>query len=315
MKHLLTLGVCLLALYPSPLAAQTTTGAGRNLRVVSAGPTGEVASLAEANEIRIVFSEQMVSLGRIPAVVRPPYVRITPAIPGVFRWSGTTILIFTPDAKTPLPYATRYDVTVDATAAAVGGRTLGEPYSFSFTTPTAKLLRTETYRRGGRADAPFVVICGSTRSNRRGRGAPAGGSNRTWDARRSRRRSAAPGGNRSDVLAQFQQVAATAAAASATASDAATHERLGQNVTARESLVVFETVTRVPSQSWVKLTLGAALKSLAGPATPGRVQEYTMKAEPALFVWGFDCSSRCDPDPESILFRTRVRCSFAKSLT
>ncbi len=55
----------------------------------------------------------MVALGRIPAVVRPPYVTITPAIPGAFRWSGTTILIFTPDAKTPLPFATRYDVTVD----------------------------------------------------------------------------------------------------------------------------------------------------------------------------------------------------------
>ena len=126
--------------------------------MVSAGPTGEVASLAEANEIRVVFSEPMVALGRIPAVVRAPYVRITPAIPGAFRWSGTTILIFTPDAKTPLAYATRYDVTVDATAAAVSGRTLGDPYSFSFTTPTVKLLRTETYRRGGRADAPFVVM-------------------------------------------------------------------------------------------------------------------------------------------------------------
>ena len=126
--------------------------------MVSAGPSGEVASLAEANEIRIVFSEPMVSLGRIPAVVRPPYVTIAPAIPGAFRWSGTTILIFTPDAKTPLPFATRYDVTVDATAAAVSGRTLGTPYTFSFTTPTVKLLRTDTYRRGGRADAPFVVV-------------------------------------------------------------------------------------------------------------------------------------------------------------
>ncbi len=39
--------------------------------MVSAGPTGEVASLAEANEIRIVFSEPMVALGRIPSAVRP----------------------------------------------------------------------------------------------------------------------------------------------------------------------------------------------------------------------------------------------------
>ena len=126
MKSFLALGVCLVALVAvPPVAAQTPAGTGRSLSVVSAGPTGEVASLAEANEIRIVFSEPMVSLGRIPSVIRPPYVTITPAIPGAFRWSGTTILIFTPDAKTSLPYATRYDVTVDATAAAVSGRALG----------------------------------------------------------------------------------------------------------------------------------------------------------------------------------------------
>ncbi len=141
MKHLLALGVCLVAFGSALLTAQTA-GGGKNLAVVSAGPTGEVASLAEANEIRIVFSEPMVSLGRIPAVVQVPYVRIAPAIPGAFRWSGTTILIFTPAVKPPLPYATRYEVTVDATAAAVSGRTLAKPYIFSFTTPTVKLLRT-----------------------------------------------------------------------------------------------------------------------------------------------------------------------------
>ena len=68
MKSFLALGVCLVALVAvPPVAAQTPAGAGRSLSVVSAGPTGEVASLAEANEIRIVFSEPMVSLGRIPS--------------------------------------------------------------------------------------------------------------------------------------------------------------------------------------------------------------------------------------------------------
>ena len=98
--------------------------AARALTVVSSGPTGEIAALADASEIRIVFSEPMVTLGRIPAAVRPPFVHIAPAAAGSFRWSGTTILIFTPDPKKPLPFATRYEVTVDAGAAAVSGRTL-----------------------------------------------------------------------------------------------------------------------------------------------------------------------------------------------
>ena len=156
MKHVLALVVSLLV--APALASAQTPAAARTLTVVSASPSGEVASLAEANEIRIVFSEPMVTLGKIPAVVRAPFVRITPAIAGAFRWSGTTILIFTPDAKQPLPYATRYDVTVEATATAISGRTLGAAHSFSFTTPTVKLLSTDGYRRGGRADAPFVVL-------------------------------------------------------------------------------------------------------------------------------------------------------------
>ena len=123
------------------------------LRVVSAAPDGEVATLAEANEIRVVFSEPMVTLGTIPARVTAPFFSVTPAIPGSFRWSGTTILIFTPDAKRPLPYATRYQVTIAATATAVSGRRLGRPHQFSFTTPTVKLRNTNWYRRGGRAGA------------------------------------------------------------------------------------------------------------------------------------------------------------------
>ncbi len=85
------------------------------LSIVNTGPEGPLASLAQANEIRIVFSEPMVTLGRIPSPVTAPFVRIAPAIAGSFRWSGTTILIFTPDPKRPLPYATTYEVTVDAT--------------------------------------------------------------------------------------------------------------------------------------------------------------------------------------------------------
>src|SRR5262245_24170766 len=98
------------------------------LAVVQSGPTNEVQSLREANEIRIVFSEPMVVLGRIPDPVIAPFVTIRPAMAGAFRWSGTTILIFTPDPSRKLPNATQYDVTVDTSAAAVSGRHLAAPY-------------------------------------------------------------------------------------------------------------------------------------------------------------------------------------------
>src|SRR5262249_31045249 len=78
------------------------------LTVVQSGPTNEIQNLREANEIRIVFSEPMVVLGRIPDPVTAPFVTIRPAIQGTFRWSGTTILIFTPDPSAKLPNATQY---------------------------------------------------------------------------------------------------------------------------------------------------------------------------------------------------------------
>ena len=83
-----------------PLAAQPAAPA---LTVISSGPSGVLASLDQASEIRIVFSEPMVTLGRIPAEVSAPFVTIAPAIPGAFRWAGTTTLIYTPDSRRGLP--------------------------------------------------------------------------------------------------------------------------------------------------------------------------------------------------------------------
>src|SRR5262245_46210900 len=99
----------------------------------------------------------MVRLGRIPDSVSAPFFKIQPAIPGTFRWSGTTILIFTPDPKVALPFSTRYTVTIDASATAISGRKLAAAHSFAFTTPTVKLLATNWYRRNDRFDRPIVV--------------------------------------------------------------------------------------------------------------------------------------------------------------
>ena len=64
------------------LLISTSLFAAEALRIVSAGPVGETATLAEANEIRVVFSEPMVVLGRIPQPVTAPFFRIDPAVKG-----------------------------------------------------------------------------------------------------------------------------------------------------------------------------------------------------------------------------------------
>src|ERR1700674_3381395 len=137
------------------LVASLAHAATDKLTIVKAGPVGELAQLSEANEIRVIFSEPMVPLGRIPKVVAAPWFHVAPDVAGKFRWAGTTTLVFTPAKK--LPFATKYDVTVDAAAAAVSGHTLGKAYHFSFTTPTIRLKVVDWYRKGGKVDGVVFI--------------------------------------------------------------------------------------------------------------------------------------------------------------
>jgi alpha-2-macroglobulin len=303
--------VCLAA---SGAAAQTPPRPSGAVTVVQVGPQREIADLAEAREIRVVFSEPMVPLGQIPARVQPRFVRISPAIAGTYRWSGTTILIFTPDPKRPLPFATTFQITIDTTATATSGRRLAQPVTFSFTTPTVKLLATDWYRRGGRHDGAVVM---ALRFNQRVRPsdvmahlrvsfAPHAWSLPDRDGLRARLAAADP-----ESLQRFNaKVAATEAIASSSSSvkvaSAADWDK--KRLPPRSDLVVLETVDPVPSESWIRLALDKALPSPAGPATPLSAQEHIVEVERAFFVERVECTSACNPDNANVLwFRAPVK--------
>jgi hypothetical protein len=59
----------------------------KKLTIVKAGPVGETATLAEANEVRVVFSEPMVVVGKIPKNLAVPWFHVAPEVKGTFRWS------------------------------------------------------------------------------------------------------------------------------------------------------------------------------------------------------------------------------------
>jgi uncharacterized protein YfaS (alpha-2-macroglobulin family) len=315
---------CILTAVPIAAPAQGTAADAPSLRVVSAGPTGEVAQRAEANEIRVVFSEPMVAMGRIPARVVAPFFHISPATPGTFRWSGTTILIFTPDAKRPLPHATRYDVTIDTTAKAVSGHQLARPYRFTFTTPTVKLLSTAWYRRGGRVSTPIVILL---RFNQPVRPSDvvahltARLEKHDWPepvipvAARQRLQSLDP-----QAIERFTaKVNATRAVASSDApvSFRTTTDWDKKRYRPGRDLVVLETVTPVLPESHVKLVVDASVPSPAGSQTPGSPQTYTIEAENAFFIDGFKCARECDPDRwNPIQMRSSVKVTdFVKAVT
>ncbi len=304
--------VFLLSVLAAAVSAQTQV-----LSVVSAGPQGEVANREEAKEIRIVFSEPMVSLGRVPATVTAPFVRITPAVSGSFRWSGTTILIFTPDPRRPLPFATEYRVVVSTDATAASGRKLAKPYEFRFTTPTVKLVRTDAYRRGDVATGRLVLLL---RFNQPVRAADIGASltaalqPHDWappsfsQEEQARLKLIDP-----SSLDRFNaKVAATRAVASSSAPVTLrpTNDWDKKAFPAAPELAAFEVTSQVAPESWVKLDVAGSVRSIGGAATPGKVQTYTVQTTPAFFISGFRCRSECDGDRRNAIdLRTEVKVS------
>ncbi|MCC7043838.1 MAG: Ig-like domain-containing protein, partial [Acidobacteria bacterium] len=298
MRHpirLLTL--TFVALLSSQVASQTP-----QLRVVDAAPRAEVNQLSDANEIRIVFSEPMVALGRIPSNPAVPWISVSPAIKGTFRWSGTTILFFTPDPATPLPYATTFTVTVDAAATSVAGRSLGSPYTFSFTTPTPRLTSMRWYRRANRFDQPVVLMLDFNQPMRAAD--VAAHARLTYQPHevtvptpsvleRARMLAADPAG-----LRAFEARVAAARTA------AAREDALGLRVTTdwdrerfppAETLVALETTTVPPAGTWLELTLDAQLPGSSGNQRSGRAQTSVAELDPVFFARRFACQQACNP--------------------
>src|SRR5687767_7903759 len=263
------------------------------LTILRAGRTGELSQLEQGNEIRVVFSEPMVALGRIPARVEAPFVGLVPPAKGSFRWSVTTILISTPDPGDPLPSAPVFTVTIDRTARAVSGRQLAAPYTFESTTPTTRLLRLERQRAQNRYDRPVLlylrfnqpVDAKAILPHVRVQLAPY-----AWQPPQLSPAAEARLG-RLDPIGLKQFRAKVAAVTAATRSSAAVPVRIAAkwDVKAYPSspdLVVLETLTVPPPQTQLQITLDRALPSPQGRATPSRDQQLVEPLEPAFFVLG-----------------------------
>ena len=291
--------VALVVLVLAALDLQAANG----LRVISAGPVGETATLAEANEIRVVFSEPMVVLGKIPDPVTAPFFRIAPAVKGKFRWSGTTTLIFTPDK--PLPFATQYTVTVDKTAKSVGGRTLDQPYEWTFSTPTIQLRSTDFYRKPNGAvvialrfnqpvDAQVLLphvqlrtVAHEIQLPEQPKGEPA------FEAKKAK------------ALAAAQSDGVNILAFLATEWDL---ERFPK----AKELVVLETKPGLQPDTNIELLIDDKLAQSARHRSSGRVQTFIIELEPTLFVTGMDCVAECDPEQRNAInFRSGPGLMFA----
>jgi uncharacterized protein YfaS (alpha-2-macroglobulin family) len=280
------------------VAASSQTPA---LRVVSAGPTGDLGQLADADDVRIVFSEPMIDLGVVPTGAAPSWMRLTPAVPGTFYWSGTRTLMFSPDANTPIPNATMFTVRVEGSATSVTGRTLGAPFEFKFTTPTVRLLSVDYYRKDGRFDQPAML---RLRFNQRVRPEDVLAHTRValtphdWtapvmsEAARAWLQRTDPGG-----LARFDQK--VAAVRLVTQSTTAVPVRVAtawdqQRFWPVPNQIVLETTTAPPTDGWLNVSIDADMPSPDGPARHA-TQSSVVHLEPTLFGAPMRCTRACDP--------------------
>ncbi|MGE0454721.1 MAG: MG2 domain-containing protein [Vicinamibacteria bacterium] len=296
--------VSIFALLLAPAAA------GADLSVVSIAPQGVVASLEQAGEVRVLFSEPMVPVGPAPGA---PFFRLEPALPGSLRWAGSDTLVFTP--RQPLPRSTRFQVTIEAGATAVSGARLARAVVGSFTTPTLSIERARWYRRSGRFDSPLLI---ELRFNQPVKAedvlpqlalsyashpflGPVLGDRAKLHLLRLDERAVA------DFEAKLVRTRAVAEAGGRLELAPAREwdrERFPED----EQAIVLEIGEAPAPEAWLNARLGPAAHGSEGTAGRGSAQDQLIKLEPAFFVNGPRCALACDPgDWNPIGFSLMVR--------
>ncbi len=123
------------------------------LQVLRYAPEGEVPI---SGQISITFNQPMVAVNtQEGAIAESVPARISPDIPGQWRWLGTRTLIFEPAAER-LPMATQFTVDVPAGVKSAAGKALSASVVWQFNTPPVQLL--QSYPAGTGVDLQPVLL-------------------------------------------------------------------------------------------------------------------------------------------------------------
>src|SRR5262249_44774684 len=198
-----------------------------------------------------------------------------------------------------------------------------QPYTFTFTTPTARLLSTNWYRPGGRFDAAPIVVLKFNQPIRPEEVAPH--VHATFVAHTfvppvipqavQTRLTSIDAGAMPAFTAKVQAVRAAAQSTAPVSLVLATAWDKARFKPAPE-MVVLQATPPVPPESWFSIEVDGKVPSVAGSATSGKLQDYVIKVERAFFVDSFYCTAACDPDRRNpIQFREDVKAeAFAAAL-
>jgi uncharacterized protein YfaS (alpha-2-macroglobulin family) len=120
---------------PPPVPSVAPDAAAGPLEVLRYAPEGDVPL---APHLSVTFNQPMVALTDHATASKTVPVRLTPDIPGKWRWVGTSTALFEADPR--LPMATSYTATIPAGTPAAGGATLPADVTWTFQTPPVKVV-------------------------------------------------------------------------------------------------------------------------------------------------------------------------------
>jgi len=113
-------------------------GSKEPLTVIDWGPRGEFSSSVQRPSIYVIFSQPMIPLASLgEQSSTSPFVSISPAIKGNFRWYGTSFLSF--EGEEPCQSQQTYTITVAANVKSLSGNTISGNRVFNFYTETLRI--------------------------------------------------------------------------------------------------------------------------------------------------------------------------------
>ena len=107
------------------------------LKVRRVQPEGDVPL---ADRVLVTFSQPMIPVTSQEDAAKNVPVKLTPAVPGTWRWLGTQTLIFDAGSGKRLPMATSYTLTIPAGTKSATNGSLAEAKTVTFQTPAVRLI-------------------------------------------------------------------------------------------------------------------------------------------------------------------------------
>ena len=246
---------------PAPAAAPSGP-----LEVLRRSPDGEVEL---APQLSVTFSQPMLALDSHAALAQEAApVRLTPAIPGEWRWVGTRTLLFEPKGRFPM--ATEFQAVVPAGTRGVSSSPLASEVAWSFATPPPRLLVRSP--EAGPARPTTLLFAGFDQ--------------------------------RVDPAAVLTTVRLRAAGATvpvrlATAEEQAADETVAGLARNAEPgrFVVFAPERSLPADSAVEVVVGPGTPSAEGPRRTTQSQSWSFRTYGVFKVRGHECGwgGRCTP--------------------